>query len=157
MKKCSTWYGHNFGELQNTAIFTDQSAKLLLLICYSNETKINGCQDIEIAQSDSFKISAIHFVIKEVSDFQLNYLYLWVILIPIHCSFRSDPESEMAIMCHGLLCLLLCAPEIPNTKFMLQRIILGNFDELKLDLFWHHCTSRELLYVYQTQKVTKWT
>jgi len=34
--------------------------------CYSNETKINGCQDIEIAQSASFKISTIHFTIEKV-------------------------------------------------------------------------------------------
>ena len=57
----------------------------------------------------------------------------------------------------------ISCPETPNTKCMgkfatpvsLGHLMHLNFHEL--DFFWHHCTHRELLYMYQIQKVTKQT
>ena len=46
---------------------------MLLFHCNTNVVKVNGCQDIEIAQSvpeRSLPITSIQFAIEKVSDFQ---------------------------------------------------------------------------------------
>ena len=102
-----------------------------MLLC-----SLRGLTDVkrsECHSSTPFQLSPIEFAIEQESDCQpLNDMLLISFCyssfkLPFTALSKCSSESEVSIMCHGLLCHLLRDPEIPNTKCMGEFATLHQF------------------------------